>query len=271
MILFDSIYDTIILELATDRSLSIQELHTRVTKVIPISLPNFYKVISRLITNQILIKENGKISIHKRWIMGMWELVERLKESYQNSDESTILNLNDWQFLEYFWGSILEIDWLWWNLMIALNKHYWRETETFVYQAHPYYMLWTRETEIDFFEQESTLSKIHFLTWNTSFLDMHWIGFYEKIGIDSHATENVSFPREWYCVTVIWDYIFEFIYPTHISEYFKLLFETTSSIKSYNPELFRKIFEIRTRCKLTVRKNKKLAEDIRDKFLINII
>jgi len=34
----------------------------------------------------------------------------------------------------------------------------------------------------------------------------------------------------------------------------------------YNSELFRKIFDIRTRCKLAVRRNKKYAEVIRKKF-----
>lgn len=61
------------------------------------------------------------------------------------------------------------------------------------------------------------------------------------------------------------------MYPEHITEYFRLLFETTASFETFNPELFKKIFEIRTRCKLVVRKNKKYAEELRKKFLVYFI
>lgn len=155
--------------------------------------------------------------------------------------------------------------------MITLNHHYGKEIDTFIYQAHPYYMLGTKETEIGFFEQEKELSTIHFLAGNTSFLDMYGIQFYKNIGIQIKATETIPFQREGYCITIIGDYIFEFMYPEHITEYFRLLFETTKSLETYNPELFRKIFEIRTRCKLIVRKNRKYAEELCKKFLVYFI
>lgn len=83
-------------------------------------------------------------------------------------------------------------------------------------------------------------------------------------------SDNVSFPREGYCVTVIGDFVFEVIYPQHITDYFRLLFETINDIQTFNPELFRKIFEMRERCKLTLRRSKKHAAKVREGFLENM-
>lgn len=266
MLLFQATYDAIIGTLVEERSLTIQDLYQKIKDSIWISLPNFYKIISWLVSDQILIKEDGKLSIHKRWILGISSLSEKLNSVNKDDKIGEILKIKDGQSLEYFGGSILEIDGLWWNLMIILNNYYGKDIDTFVYQAHPYYMLGTKETELGFFEQEVRLSTIYFLTGNTFFLDIYWVQFYENIGVQIKATDIVPFPREGYCITVIWDYIFEFIYPEYITEYFKLLFETTESLEMYNSELFRKIFDIRTRCKLAVRRNKKYAEVIRKKF-----
>ncbi len=267
MILFDAVYDAIIEVLIKEKSLNIQDIHKKIEEKILVSLPNFYKIIAKLIADQILIKENKKISIHKRWILAISNLSERMNGISAYYIDGEIIKLKDGKFLEYFWGSILEIDSLWWSLMMMVNNYYGKNIDTFVYQAHPYYMLWTKETEIGFFEQEMKLSTIHFLIWNTSVLDMYGIKFYENIGLKIQATENVPFPREGYCITIIGDYIFEFIYPENSIQYFWLLFDTTTSLELYNPELFRRIFEIRVRCKLTVRRNKRYADEVRTKFL----
>lgn len=268
MLLFEEIYDAIIHTLAEENSITIQDLHKNIVTSIRISLPNFYKIISKLVSDQILIKEGGKISIHKRWVLWISLLSEKLNQWNNENNVQEIIQLKDGQSLEYFWWNILEIDGLWWNLMLTLNIHYWKTVDTFVYQSHPYYMLGSRDTEIWFFEQEKELTTIHFLTGNTGLLDLYGIQFYKDLNISTCANDFVLFPKEWYCITVIGDYIFEFIYPDHITEYFKLLFETTKLLDFYNPELFKKILETRVRCKLAVRKNRKHAEEIRKKFII---
>ncbi len=48
---------------------------------------------------------------------------------------------------------------------------------------------------------------------------------------------------------------------------FELVFETTNNMQTFNPELFGKIFEMRERCRLTLRRNKKHATEVREGFL----
>ncbi len=87
MLLFDPIYDTIIEILTSEKNLPTQNLYKKIVqKSPPISLPNFYKIVSRLVSDQILIKENGQISIHRRWILGISELAEKLRESHLKID-----------------------------------------------------------------------------------------------------------------------------------------------------------------------------------------
>ena len=151
--------------------------------------------------------------------------------------------------------------------MLSVNRIYGLNEITYVYQAHPYYAIGMRETEMSFFRQELSISPVYFLTGNTKFLDKHGLSLYESINIPTLASDDVSFPREGYCVTVIGDYVFEVIYPKSISDYFRLVFETTNNMQTFNPELFGKIFEMRERCRLTLRRNKKHATEVREGFL----
>ena len=51
------LYDKIFRELAENQEHTIQTLHKTINKQERISLPNFYKIIENLLTNQILTKE----------------------------------------------------------------------------------------------------------------------------------------------------------------------------------------------------------------------
>lgn len=269
MLLFDPINDAIVGALSAEPSLSTQELHGRITTKVEISLPNFYKIVSRLVADQILIRENGKISLHARWIIELGALAEKLRNAYLESDsEDTVLK--EGENTTYTASSLEELDGVWGDVMLAVNREYGPEESTYVYQAHPYYALGMKETETAFFRQVLSVSPVYFLTGNSGFLDRLGMSAYEEIGIPAFADETTVFPQEGYCVTVIGDYIFEVIYPPVISEYFRLFFDTVTDTKGFNPELFRKIFAIRSRCKLTLRRSAKNAQKVREGFLRTI-
>ncbi len=51
------------------KDISVQELYKYITKKnISISLPNFYKIISRMIERQMLVKVKGKLQLHAMYI-----------------------------------------------------------------------------------------------------------------------------------------------------------------------------------------------------------
>ena len=82
MILFDPLYDTIVTKLTQHKGATTQDLYTYVSAESTISLPSFYRVIGKLLDEQIVIKENGKLFLHSRWILGLLDLADGLKQVY---------------------------------------------------------------------------------------------------------------------------------------------------------------------------------------------
>ena len=82
MLLFDQLYDTIVVIFIEHQKLTTQELHKHINKKTTISLPNLYKIIGKLLDEQILIKEAGKLSLHSRRIGEFCETADKLKKTY---------------------------------------------------------------------------------------------------------------------------------------------------------------------------------------------
>ncbi len=265
MILFEAIYDIIIEELVAHRWISIQDLHTIISKKQTISLPNFYKIIKRLVSNQILIKEDWKLLLHNRRVLGLIDLAEKLKKDYLvNKDQ--ILNLQEWQSIYHEWTSIENIDWIWWDWMLSINRLYDKKEATYVYQAHPYYALGMNMTEMAFFTQANRISDVYFMTGNTKFLDIYGTNLYKEIWIKADARDDLPFLRENYCVTVVGDYVFEVLYPKDIGDYFTIFFETIDNISQFNEQLFQRIFNMKTNIRLTLRRDQVQANQIKKLF-----
>ncbi len=265
MILFDQLYDIIIHKLIDHKWASIQELHIYITREYQISLPNFYKVIWKLVDDQIIIKENGKLFLHNRRVLGFLDLADELKKTYL-SETSNITLLLEWQSMYHEATSIESLDWVRGDWMLAVNRIYGKEESTYVYQAHPYYTLWMNKTEMAFFSQANKLADVYFLSWNIGFLDTYWTNLYTKIWIKAKNSDKLPFLKDGYCVTMVGDFIFEVLYPKEISDYFKIFFDSIKDIKDFNPDLFHRIFEMKANCKLTVRRDNNQAKNIKNIF-----
>ena len=265
MILFDQLYDTIVHKLIDHKWASIQELHIHIIKEYQISLPNFYKVIGKLVDDQIIIKENGKLSLHSRRVLGFLDLADQLKQTYLTENIS-IANLKEWQSMYHEATSIESLDGVRGDRMLAVNRMYGKEQATYVYQARPYYALWMKQTEMAFFSQANKLADVYFLSGNTHFLDMYGTNLYTEIGVKALATDKLPFLKDGYCVTVVGDFVFEVLYPKEISDYFKIFFDSIQEIKDFNPDLFHRIFEMKANCKLTVRRDSVQARNIKNEF-----
>ena len=82
MLFSKPLYDKIFFELAEHQDYTIQTLYAVINKKEKISLPNFYKTIDNLLENQILTKEQGKLKLHTAWILSLFELNEKVRQTY---------------------------------------------------------------------------------------------------------------------------------------------------------------------------------------------
>lgn len=267
MLLFEPIYDSIVSLFIEHQKLSTQDLHIYMNKKYSISLPNLYKIISKLLDEQIIIKESGKLCLHSRWIGEFCETADKLKKAYFETSLHPI-DLKEWEIITYEANSIKDIDGLRWDVFLAVHRLHHEPEPMYVYHAHPYYALGMKETEMTFFLQAQKISQnVYLLFSDTSFLDKYWSELYKKASMKNVVvSNNHPFLKDGYCVNVVGDYVFEFLYPKTISEYFKVFFESVHNIKQFNTELFKKIFEMKWNCKLTVRRDSNQAKNIKKVF-----
>lgn len=117
------------------------------------------------------------------------------------------------------------------------------------------------DTEMNFFTSVQKDTEIYLLFSDTGFLDTYGAQLYKKAGM-KHVTisKKQPFLQDGYCLNIVGEYIFEFIYPQAISDYFKVFFSSVHNSKQFNKELFGKIFEMKGNCKITLRRSKKDAD-----------
>lgn len=266
MLLFSNTNDEIIQALIHKKWSTIQELHTHIEKRVSISLPNFYKRINRLIKEQIIIKENGKLYLHNRRVLGFLNLADELRNAYTHGN-SSINDLQEGQSLYHEASTIEWLDGVRWDRMLQISKIYQKKETSYVYQSRPYYALWMHDTEMAFFTAANKFAPVFFLSWNTKFLDLYGTEEYKKIWIQALASDKLPFLKEGYCVTVVWSYIFEVLYPKELTDYFNIFFESITDLKKFNSELFYRIFTMKASCKLTLRKDTIQATSIKNIFI----
>ncbi|MCX6824202.1 MAG: hypothetical protein NT085_03670 [candidate division SR1 bacterium] len=260
MILFDPLYDVLVSVFTEHQKLSTQELHTHINKKISISLPNLYKVIRKLLDDQILIKESGKLSLHSRRIAELYTTADTLRKVYvENSSYN--LDLKEGEIINFQANNIKDIDGIRGDVCLNVHRLYDISEPMYIYHAHPYYALGMYDTEMTFFTTTQKNTPVYLLFSDTGFLDTYGAELYKKAGMKNVAiSKKHPFLQDGYCLNIIGEYIFEFIYPKAISEYFKVFFSSTHEAKQFNKELFGKIFEMKGECKITLRRSKKDAD-----------
>lgn len=73
--------------LSEEKNLSIQQLYDSVIKHgINISLPNFYKVVAKLIDEQIIVKKNMTLELHGMRVQYTVMLADKIKLHYIQDD-----------------------------------------------------------------------------------------------------------------------------------------------------------------------------------------
>ncbi len=104
--------------LAESKDLSMQELYARITeKNMKVSLPNFYKIIGRMIDHQILVKSKGKLQIHAMYLHYIIGLANSVQETYFSDTSYKISNLQSGEQQVFTAPSLYDLDVIWMDLL----------------------------------------------------------------------------------------------------------------------------------------------------------
>lgn len=267
----DTIEYHIFSTLAQQKDLAVQQLYDKLKKNnIAQSLPWFYKVIKKLINDQTIIKKSGKLQLHSMYVNYLINLSGWLQQNYIEENMVDIENLKGGEQKIFYGSSLYELDLVRANIMWQLVIKY-PNDESFNYNSHPYGTLAMPERDsVNLQELWKNVKKTYFLIGNSSFLDQYGANLLNLQWYEIKCISNTSFLDEWYCLNVIWDYIVDCIFPTTITEYFKIFFHTVDTPDKFNISLFKNIAKMKERrsMKLTYSPEhaKKLREKIRKYF-----
>ncbi len=238
--------------LSDQKWLTVQKLYNIVKRTVTISLPNFYKIIAKLIDEQVIVKKNMKLQLHDMRIQHTLMLADKIKLHYIQDEEVHIEKLKPWQSQVFEAPSLYDVDILWTD---ALSKLYAKYTWdiAYYYNSHPYHILgMTQKEKWNLTALGKKMAKTYFLFWNTSFLDIYGSELLQMQWYEIRCINTTSFPEEWYCINIIWDYLIEILFPDSITQYFKIFFESVHNTKWFNTEMFTSIMKMKATCTLKI-------------------
>ncbi|MFZ2150731.1 MAG: hypothetical protein WAZ12_00220 [Candidatus Absconditicoccaceae bacterium] len=258
-----TLYDRIFREIAENQEHTIQTLHKVINKKEEkISLPNFYKIIDNLLENQILTKEQGKLKLHTAWILSLFELNNKVRETYI---ENTLkLDLKEGEQKTFYASSLIDIDNIRAELLSIIALKGGKTESLYMYNSHLYHILGMPETETTNFKNMSKqMQKVYLLVGNESVMDQYAANIIKLQGIDIVCSDKTKFLKDGYFINIIGEYMIEALFPDIINQYFKAFFDNIKNLKDFNPELFQNIFKMKAEIKITIRRSKSQTDSLK--------
>ena len=231
------------------------------------STATLYRLLREMELKQMIVRSHGKIQLHSVWLSHISKFVERAK-MHQKNPESTvdIASMQDGESRSFFAESLMELDPVWGHILGELT-HIEQERQWYIYNSHPWYSFGMRETESRLYQGlVSEGVSPHLLYGNDTFLDRYGEKIIRVKGFETRCTAETPFLKEGYALWCTGEYTVECVMPPSISQHFAFFFANVQSISQFDPELFTDIFKMRSRCKVTMRRDVQECGKLRDKL-----
>jgi hypothetical protein len=257
------VQSTILEILASERGLSVADLHAKVlSRKQDISIQSLYRIVGQMLAQQMLVKQKEKLSIHSIWIAHLQQFIDAVRLGQSSSE--TLLPEKDGERREVFGDSLFTIDPLWSHLYKSVASLY-KDPLWYMFSSHPWHVLGMPDTESRLYDGLSPHG--HKLYGNDTFLDRYAFTL-NPVPCRVAFTSDPPFPKEGYSLWICGDYIVDSVLPEILTKHFAFFFQTVQSVDQFHPELFADIFHMKARCKVTVRKSADEAAALRAKFLL---
>jgi hypothetical protein len=259
------IYSAVVEMVAVYPQITIGELHDHLKKKmkLQISLAHLYRVVTRMIDGQILIKNHGKLSLNLMWVSYVEFIAGRAKRILQHAED---FSLRPGERKTYEAHSLLDVEAVWNHVLVSLYRSL-KEKTIHKYYSHAWWQLGRNAEEISFYKRlKEGGIECHWVFGSDSFLDQVGAKRVNEV-FTGVAAKDAPFPIEGYNLNVYGEYVIECILPDKICRHFDLFFGNVKSMKEFDHELFLDIFGMRGKYKVTVWRNAKQADLLRKKLL----
>ncbi len=263
------IFNSILEIVSTTPGISMGDLHKRIKKEkrIDLSLQHLYRTVTRMIDEQVLLKNKGKVSVNLMWVSFLQFFAEKAKQAAVDSHASAAaFPLKEGERKVFELDTLLEVETIWNHVLVQLHRITPHEKSLFKYYSHAWWQLSKHEAQKDFYKRiaESGI-RCHWLFGNTTVLDKHVADLNQKVFL-AKAVDDPPFPPEGYNTNVYGEYILECVFPDKIAKHFAFLFSSVKSMDQFDRELLTDLFAVKADYKVTVWRNWRQADTVRAKI-----
>jgi hypothetical protein len=256
------IYSAIIEIVSVYPHISVAELQVSLQKKmrVEISLAQLYRTITRMVSSQVLIKSNGKLSLNLMWVSYIEFVAARAKKILQHVDG---FPLEEGQKKVYQASSLFEVEAIWNHLLVSLYR-FAGEKNLYKYYSHAWWQFGRNAEEMDFYQKLKEQGiNCYYIFGDTTFLDKT---AEKRVGevFSSVAVQHAPFPKDGYNLNVYGEYIIECILPEKTARYLDFFFKKVKNMKQFEHDVFLDIFTQSGRYKVTVWRNVKQSMLLRE-------
>lgn len=259
-----SIQSSIIEALAATPGLAVATLHTALNreKKTRVSLPNLYRTVGQMVDVHMLVREKGALSLNHAWIPHVLYIADTIRAHYGQG--SIVEPLKEGERREFNAESLSSLDGSWFHILAhcadADPARKW-----YAYNSHPWHPIGMSDTELRGYKAIALKGvTCHMVYGSDTFLDRYGKKLVRTKGFRVTIDPDTPFPKEGYALWVCGDHIIECIFPDSIAKRFSYFFDSVKNIGQFDPELFADVFQMKARCKVTVRRKKKEAARLRN-------
>ena len=229
-----------------------------------VSLQNLYRLVGRLIDQQVLVRSGGKLFLNAVWLSHIMQFAQRAEQHYLTAPGDAVeLPAKEGGQSEYAGDSLRGLDSIWNDILLrfvdAVEERSW-----YAFNSHPWYNLGMFETELRLYQGLHARGiRTYMLFGGGTFLDRYGDSLIRTEGLVTAVAGEAPFAREDYAVWAAGEYLLEVVMSPLIARHFSFFFNRIESLEQYHPRLFADVFRMRERCSVKVSRSRKRADEVR--------
>lgn len=256
--------DMILSLLAREHPLTAKQITNKIRKVFGTSatFQGVYKALASLEEDKVITKQNRAYSLSKNWIISSKGFFDKLHREYFSEKPASKTDILSKDVQVYAMRNLIELDKFW----IKVFETWFEESSGKVLAqvcGHAWYILGQLENETACL-QNIRNHKLQFYTLidDTTPLDRWAARYYEGFGFKYKMRKAQNSLRNHYYI-VYGDRIMECVYPEKLAKDIQKVYDSVRNIKDLDLKKFIQILTREEDLKITVMRNKPLAEQLR--------
>lgn len=263
--------DMIISLLAQNYPLTAKQISNKIKKEFQhsVTFPAVYKAINQLIDEGVLSKEGQEIMIDKKWIKKTKTFIDNLQKKYLTEVKEKKGSAIGEDIQVYYMDNLIDLDKFWIEIFEEwFENPKLKDDHLIQLCGHAWYILGQLENEEDCLNNiKKHKLKFHTLVDSDTFLDQWSSKYYLEKGFFYTTKKKSEIKHHKHYYIIYDDMIMETTYPDKLAEDLDKIYKKAKRIEDLDLKEMIKILKRKENLKITVMKNKHLADQLKKNIL----